>query len=241
VIATNSPGINKAKFILPFALLLLCVALDQWIKVYVKTNFVYSEIRPLFGQWFKLYFIENNGMAFGLEWGGKAGKLLLTGFRLAVSAFGAWYLWHNMRKGSPMGLLLSIALIMAGAVGNIIDSVFYGVWFNKINAYDGGYFQGHVVDMFYAPIYQGQFPSWFPFWKNEPFVFFSPIWNLADACITVGVAIIVIGQKRFFAGHHPYKTESELQEADTQVQETELPSDGSNPTPDTEPEISPEH
>jgi signal peptidase II len=142
-------------------------------------------------------------MAFGLEWGGKAGKLLLTGFRLAVSAFGAWYLWHNIRKGAPMGLLLSISLIMAGALGNIIDSVFYGVWFDKINAYDGGYFEGHVVDMFYAPLIEGHFPSWFPFWKNESFVFFSPIWNLADACITVGVVIIIIGQKRFFGTKHP--------------------------------------
>lgn len=195
---TIKPPVSRAKYIIPIAILLLCVALDQWIKIYVKTHFVYSEVRNLFGNWFKLYFIENNGMAFGLEWGGKAGKLLLTGFRLGVSAFGAWYLWQNIRKSAPMGLLVSIALIMAGAVGNIIDSVFYGVWFDKINAYQGGYFQGHVVDMFYAPMVNGTFPSWFPFWKNEPFVFFSPIWNLADACITVGVSIIIVGQRKFF-------------------------------------------
>lgn len=197
--SADKAPLNKAKLILPLAILLLCVALDQWIKVYVKTNFIYSEIRNLFGDWFKLYFIENNGMAFGLEWGGKAGKFLLTGFRIAVSAFGAWYLWQNIRKSAPYGLLISVALIMAGAIGNIIDSVFYGVWFDKINAYDGGWFQGHVVDMFYAPMVSGTFPKWFPVWGNESFVFFSPIWNLADACITVGVAIMIVGQRRFFS------------------------------------------
>lgn len=206
------------KWLLPLLLLLLCVALDQWIKIYVKNHFVYSEIRPLIGKWFKLYFIENNGMAFGLEWGGKAGKFLLTGFRLAVSAFGAWYFIHNVRKNAPMGLLISIALIMAGALGNIIDSVFYGVWFDKINAYDGGYFQGHVVDMFYAPIYEGQFPSWFPIWKNEPFVFFSPIWNTADACITIGVAIMIIGQKKYFK-HIPKNKSQQESEPDQENQE----------------------
>lgn len=158
-----------------------------------------NEVRNVIGHWFQLYFIENNGMAFGIEWGGKAGKLLLTGFRLAVSCFGAWYLWKNIKKDAPMGLLVAIALIMAGALGNIIDSIFYGVWFKERNLYEGGWFMGHVVDMFYAPIIQGTFPSWFPFWKNEPFTFFSPIWNAADACITIGVFIIIIGQRSFFA------------------------------------------
>lgn len=190
---------STAKYILPIALLLVLIALDQWIKVYVKNAFVYGEVRNLFGNWFKLYFIENNGMAFGQEWGGIIGKYFLTGFRIAVSFFGAWYLWQNIKKAAPMGLLIGIALIMAGAVGNIIDSVFYGVVFDKINAYQGGWFRGQVVDMFYAPILHGTIPSWFPFWKNEPFVFFSPIWNLADACITVGVSIIIVGQNRFFS------------------------------------------
>lgn len=197
---TVSKSPSKVKYILPITLLLVLIALDQWIKVYVKNAFVYGEIRNVFGDWFKLYFIENNGMAFGQEWGGVLGKYLLTGFRIAVSCFGAWYLWQNIKKSAPMGLLIGIALIMAGAVGNIIDSVFYGVYFDKINAYQGGWFQGQVVDMFYAPLIHGTFPSWFPIWKNEPFVFFSPIWNLADACITVGVSIVIIGQKRFF-GH----------------------------------------
>lgn len=206
---------NRARWIVPIAVLLLLVALDQWIKVYVKTHFIYSEIRNVFGDWFKLYFIENNGMAFGLEWGGKAGKFMLTGFRILVSCFGAWYLWHNIKKSAPYGLLISIALIMAGAIGNIIDSVFYGVWFDKINAYDGGWFQGHVVDMFYAPMIHGTFPSWFPIWKNEPFTFFSPIWNLADACITVGVVIMIIGQRKFFPHHQTT--------ADTHAEDPDMP------------------
>lgn len=205
---------NWRKALIPISILLICVALDQWIKIYVKTNFIYGETRNIFGNWFKLYFIENNGMAFGFELGGKFGKFLLTGFRIAVSSFGAWYLWNNIKKSAPVGLLVSVALIMAGAIGNIIDSIFYGVWFEKINAYDGGWFQGHVVDMFYAPIFSGSFPSWFPFWQNESFIFFSPIWNLADACITVGVSIMIVGQKKFFLHQNTSPAIEELPEPD---------------------------
>lgn len=214
---TEAQRINKVKLILPIVILLVFIALDQWIKVYVKTHFQYSEVRNVFGNWFKLYFIENEGMAFGLKWGGIVGKYFLTGFRIVVSGFGAWYLWQNIKKGAPLSLLISISLIMAGALGNIIDSVFYGVWFSKINFYSGGYFQGHVVDMFYAPMIQGEFPSWFPIWKNEPFTFFSPIWNLADACITVGIGIIIVGQHKFFPSKESQKAAPVVEE---QTQET---------------------
>lgn len=200
---TSATQTNRLKFILPISLLVLCVVADQAIKVYIKTQFWPGQMKDLIGHWFKFYFIENNGMAFGIELGGRAGKFLLTGFRLAVSAFGAWYLWQNMKKQAPFGLLISISLIMAGAIGNIIDSIFYGVIFKDRNDYDGGWFEGHVVDMFYAPMVEGHFPKWFPFWGGDSFTFFSPIWNFADACITVGVAIIIIGQHRFF----PPKTE----------------------------------
>lgn len=209
------PPLNKWKLILPLTILFVCIALDQWMKVYIKTHFAMNEVHNVFGHWFQLYFIENNGMAFGLEWGGKAGKLLLTGFRLAVSCFGAWYLWKNIRNGAPYGLLIAISLIMAGALGNIIDSVFYGVWFKDRNLYEGGYFMGHVVDMFYAPIIEGHFPTWFPIWKGESFTFFSPIWNGADACITIGVVIIILGQKKYFTPHQnpiePLDTDNELE------------------------------
>jgi signal peptidase II len=206
--------INRLKFILPLALLLLCLIIDQWIKVYVKTHYWPHQQIPLLGKWFELYFIENNGMAFGIELGGSLGKFLLTGFRLAVSGFGAWYLWQSMKKQAPMGLLISIALIMAGAIGNIIDSVFYGVLFAGKNDYTGGWFQGQVVDMFHAPIYHGFFPNWFPIWGGQEFTFFSPIWNFADACITVGVAIIIVGQHRFF----PHQKEGKGEDSESQTQ-----------------------
>lgn len=180
---------------LPFGLLILLVLIDQGIKFYVKHNFTYGQSRNIFGDWFKLYFIENEGMAFGLKFGGIVGKLLLTGFRIAVACFGAWYLYHNIKKSAPVGFLIAIALIMAGAIGNIIDSIFYGVIFHDINAYVGGWFQGHVVDMFYAPMWEGHLPKWL---GGGNFIFFSPIWNFADACITTGVVIIILGQKRFF-------------------------------------------
>jgi signal peptidase II len=186
------------KLLLSVAVFVLCVLIDQVIKIYVKTHFWRGDMINLIGNWFKMYFIENNGMAFGLELGGRTGKFVLTGFRLAVSGFGMWYLWQNIKKMAPNGLLISIALILAGAIGNIIDSVFYGALFKSRNDYPGSWFEGHVVDMFYAPMIEGYLPKWFPLWGGEAFTFFSPIWNFADACITVGVAIILLGQKNFF-------------------------------------------
>lgn len=197
------------KLLLAVAVFVLCVIIDQVIKVYVKTHYWRGDMVNLIGNWFKMYFIENNGMAFGLELGGRTGKFILTGFRLAVSCFGAWYLWQNIKKLAPNGLLISIALIMAGAIGNIIDSVFYGVIFKNRNDYPGGWFEGHVVDMFYAPMINGYLPKWMPFWGGEEFTFFSPIWNFADACITVGVAIILVGQKKFFPHHEKENPEQE--------------------------------
>lgn len=212
---------NRLKFILPLALLLLCLILDQWIKIYVKTHFWPGQQKPLLGKWFEMYFIENNGMAFGIELGGRMGKFLLTGFRLAVSGFGAWYLWQSMKRQAPLGLLISIALIMAGALGNIIDSIFYGVAFAGKNDYPGGWFEGHVVDMFHAPIYHGFFPRWLPVWGGQEFTFFSPIWNFADACITVGVAIIIVGQHRFF----PPKKNADEGLSDKNANQPESPDD----------------
>ena len=116
-----------------------------------------GEIRPIFGDWFKLYFIENDGMAYGMKLfgGGKIGKLVLTFFRLVVSGFGFWYLIKCIRNEANWGLLICIALVLAGAMGNIIDSVFYGVIYADMNHYIGGWFEGQVVDMFYAPMWEG--------------------------------------------------------------------------------------
>lgn len=156
-----------------------------------------------------IHFTENNGMAFGMEFGGESGKLALSIFRiLAVTGIGYGLIYMIKRK-YHRGLILCIALIFAGAVGNIIDSTFYGMIFSESTWYEkatlfppaGGYsslFHGKVVDMFYFPLLQGTFPSWFPLWPNEEFIFFRPVFNLADSAISVGVVIILIFQKRYF-------------------------------------------
>ena len=190
---------GRNRWILAFAVLIGAVLTDQLIKIYVKTHFIYGESYTVFDDWFKLYFIENEGMAFGMKLfgGGKVGKLVLTFFRILVSAFGIIYLISIIKGRYHRGLIISLALVLAGAIGNIIDSIFYGVVFDDINGYVATWFEGHVVDMFYAPIYEGVPADWIPFIGGQHFVFFAPIWNFADACITVGVAIMIIAQKWF--------------------------------------------
>lgn len=166
-----------------------------------------EEIRVI-GDWFIIHFTENNGMAFGMEFGGDYGKLFLSSFRIIAIGFLCWYLWSLSKKKAHPGYLYCIALILAGAIGNIIDSVFYGYIFNdSINQIatlfpeSGGYsglLHGKVVDMFYFPIIDGHFPAWFPIWGSEEFIFFRPVFNLADSAITVGVFLILIFQKKFF-------------------------------------------
>jgi signal peptidase II len=160
-----------------------------------------GEILPIFGDWFKIYFIENDGMAYGMKLfgGGKVGKLILTLFRIIVSVVGFWYLVKTIKNNAHWGLLISLSLVLAGALGNIIDSVFYGVIYAAENQYIGSWFEGQVVDMFYAPLWEGHLPEWLPIWGGQFFVFFSPIWNFADACITVGVAVMIAGQNSFFS------------------------------------------
>ncbi len=154
----------------------------------------FGEERNILGTWFRLHHTVNNGMAFGIEiMQGQAGKLFLTFFRLVLVGFGFWFLWTKLKENKPTGLIISIALIIAGAIGNVIDSVFYGVIFNE-----GSWFQGKVVDMLYFPLVEGHYPTWFPKWGGEEFVFFSPVFNLADAAISTGVIAILIWQKRFF-------------------------------------------
>jgi signal peptidase II len=192
----------------PFLLIILVLIADQVLKFWVKTNMFLGQEFGIFGDWFIIHFTENYGMAFGLEFAGEYGKLFLTFFRLAAISGLSWYLYTLFKTKAHIGLQYSMALILAGAAGNLIDSIFYGVLFTDSNyriaefiPEDGGYaslFHGRVVDMFYFPIIKGYFPSWFPIWSNEYFIFFRPVFNIADASITVGVIIILLFQKRFF-------------------------------------------
>ncbi len=160
------------------------------------------------GNWFIIHFTENYGMAFGFEFGGEWGKIILTLFRIIACIGIGWYIYHLSKKKAHTCLIISIALILAGAFGNIIDSVFYGVLFSdslfqvaQFLPEGGGYapfWHGRVVDMFYFPLFEGHFPQWFPFWKGEHFLFFRPVFNIADSSITIGVVLILIFQKKFF-------------------------------------------
>lgn len=192
----------------PLLLIFLVLFLDQCLKIWVKTHLLLGEEIHLAGNWAIIHFTENNGMAFGMEFAGNYGKLFLSLFRiLAVFAL-AYYIYWLTTKKAKSGLVLSFALIFAGAFGNIIDSVFYGRMFTesyadvaKLFPENGGYsglLHGKVVDMLYFPILQGHFPSWFPLWGSEEFIFFRPVFNLADFSISVGVGIILLFQKRFF-------------------------------------------
>lgn len=164
---------------------------------------------PVLGDWFILHFTENEGMAFGMSLPGQYGKLLLSLFRLVAVGFIGWYIYSLIQKNASVGLLISVSLILAGAAGNIFDSAFYGLIFSESSwneaavmfADGGGYagfLHGKVVDMFYFPILKGTFPSWFPFWGGDEFIFFRPVFNIADAAITIGVFIILIFQKKLF-------------------------------------------
>lgn len=187
-------------------IIILILLVDQISKVYIKTNFVLGEEIRIF-DWFSILFVENEGMAWGVQLPGAYGKLLLTSFRLiAIVGIGYW-LWDSVRKKAPKIAIITISLVFAGAFGNIIDSVFYGVIFDhsygqvaELFAADpyGTLLHGKVVDMLYFPLWSGYLPQWVPFWGGDYFTFFEPVFNIADSAITVGMFLLVIFNKKAF-------------------------------------------
>lgn len=186
--------------------------LDQVLKVYIKTNLEYGGSIDLLGlSWAKIHFVENEGMAFGFSFGGFYGKLFLSLFRIVMIGFLVYLLRGLIKAKESMGLVLSFGLIIAGAIGNMIDSAFYGLIFSESSFHhreiaqifppEGGYagfLHGRVVDMLYFPLFDTTLPEWLPFWGGERFQFFKPVFNIADASISVGVACILLFHRSFF-------------------------------------------
>ena len=179
----------------------------------------------LAGNWFIIHFTENNGMAFGLQFAGGYGKLALSLFRIFAVGFLGWYIFHLSKKTTNFGVLFSFSLILAGALGNIIDSAFYGLVFSESTYFDvarflpaeGGYssfLHGKVVDMFYFPILEGFYPKWIPFLGGDSYIFFRPVFNVADSAITTGVLTLLIFQRQFFQSHTENSVESQPNEQD---------------------------
>lgn len=179
------------KFSIVSVIIVVClVVIDQILKIWIKSNMELGEMNPVLGRWFYLYFIENEGMAFGISFGAQFGKILLTLIRVAVVSFLIYYL-AKMIKTHKIDwiVLLSFSLIIAGALGNIIDCLFYGLIYNY-----APFLQGNVVDMFYFQLFK--IPDWFPLWGGHHF--FPAIFNVADSCVTIGVLLVIIFNKRFF-------------------------------------------
>jgi len=192
----------------PYIIILLVLLLDQTLKIWVKTHMMLGEEFNVIGDWFVIHFIENNGMAFGMELSGKFGKIILSVFRIIAVVGIGYYLYQLTIKKASTGLIISISLVLAGALGNIIDSAFYGLIFNDsypqvatLFPLEGSYstfLHGKVVDMFYFPLLEGNFPDWFPGWGGDHYVFFRPVFNVADSSISVGIVLILIFQRKFF-------------------------------------------
>jgi signal peptidase II len=186
----------------------LVLLVDQVLKIWIKTNMTLGEEFSVIGNWFLIHFVENNGMAFGFEFGGEYGKIFLSLFRV-IAVFGiGWYILKLVRKDLPMGYIACVSLIFAGAIGNIIDSVFYGLIFSDsygqvstLFPEGGGYatfLHGRVVDMFYFPLFSGVYPDWVPFAGGSDFQFFRPVFNVADSAISVGIFSIIIFYRKLF-------------------------------------------
>lgn len=195
--------LRKASFY--WTLVLLLILIDQLSKIYVKTHFFLGEEVIVIPNWFRLSFTENQGVAFGMEWGGEIGKYILSIFRIVFSGLIAFLLAKKIKEGEHRGILIAGALILAGALGNVIDGVFYGAIFSNSSyhlsnmatfvPFGQGYsdlLQGKVVDFFYFPLINSVYPEWVPVLGGHPFSFFNAIFNVADSCITIGLAMFLL-------------------------------------------------
>lgn len=200
---------KKNTYLTASIIVLTILLIDQLLKIWVKTHMFMGQDIPLLGDWFILHFTENEGMAFGMKFGGQAGKFLLTSFRLVAVGALIWYLIKIARSTPPAIMVVCLSLILAGAIGNIADSIFYGQIFSESTPWmlatifpeSGGYaplFFGKVVDMFYAPIIQTTLPEWIPVRGGTEFIFFRPVFNIADAAISVGVMLLLVFYRKFW-------------------------------------------
>ncbi len=189
-------------------IVVVVLLIDQVLKIWIKTHMTLGEEFNVIGSWFRIHFVENNGMAFGFEFGGGYGKIFLSLFRIAAVFIIGWYILKLVKRNLPMGFIACVAMIFAGAIGNIIDSAFYGLIFNdsvgKVSTLfssEGGYstfLHGRVVDMFYFPLVSGVFPSWVPVWGGSDFEFFRPVFNVADSSISIGIFSIILFYRKLF-------------------------------------------
>ncbi len=200
---------NKSTIVL-FTILIILI-IDQAVKIWIKTHINYGDGFDILGlSWAKIHFVENEGMAFGMSFGGLTGKYILSIFRIVMTGFLLYILYNLIKQNETNGLIVSFSMVIAGAVGNSIDGMFYGLIFSESHYHgglatmfppEGGYgsfLTGKVVDMLYFPMIDTVLPEWLPIWGGQRFEFFRPVFNIADSAITVGVASILLFHRRFF-------------------------------------------
>lgn len=213
----------KKKTLIAMAVILTILIADQLLKIWVKTHMYIGEEIHIFGNKAMLHFTENEGMAYGMSFGGSWGKLALSLFRIVAISFLGYYLYKIIKQGEKLFYIICISLVIAGATGNLIDSAFYGLIFNESSFFqiatilpaEGGYapfLHGKVVDMLYCPIIHTTYPKWFPFVGGQEFLFFRPVFNIADSAITVSVFLLIIFYRKIFGENLLTKTKTNSEE-----------------------------